>query len=271
MFAVIYQIIYSIAVIVAAWLVKKFVSDRLIDNFTKKQKLEEHIARPIKKFFTIIIYIIVVFVLLGIWHLRGTLAGLLAAAGFAGIVIGLAVRDIISDLLSGIIIFFDRPFKIGDALVVGDVGGQVLDIGLRSVKIKSWDGVFVTIPNRKIYAEVLKNYTHYDRRRLEIDVGVDYDADLEKVRKAISKALQREDLPILKDPEPLLFLEKLAPSSIDFKILFWFKYDIPMSFFNLRGRLIQAIVEEFRKQKIAIPFPQVTISPREGSEPPKIP
>ncbi|MEA3485829.1 MAG: mechanosensitive ion channel, partial [Candidatus Aerophobetes bacterium] len=99
----------------------------------------------------------------------------------------------------------------------------------------------------------------------------DYNSNLEKVREAIDKILQREDLPILKDPEPLVFLEKLGPSSIDFKIFFWFKYDIPMSFFNLKGKIIQAIVEEFRNQGVGIPFPQVTISSREKSEPPEIP
>jgi len=268
MLTVIYQIVYCVVVIVAAWLAKKFVSDRLIDNYTKKLKLEEHEAKPIKKFFTVIIYITAFFVLLGVWHLRGTLIGLLAGAGIVGIVIGLALRDVISDLLAGIILFFDRPFKIGDALVIGDVGGKVLDIGLRSVKLKTWDGVFATIPNRKVCSEVLRNYTRYARRRLEIVVGVDYDSDLEKVREAITKALNREDVPILKDPEPIVALETLDTSSINFKVLFWYSYDIGIPWITLRGKLSEAIVEEFRKQKISIPFPQVTISSREGSGPP---
>lgn len=170
MLTVIYQIIYSMVVIVAAWLAKRLISDRLIGNFTKKLELEEDEAKPIKKFFAVIIYIIVIFALLGIWHLRGTLTGLLAGAGIVGIVIGLAIRDVISDLLSGIILFFDRPFKIGDSLVIGNVGGKVLDIGLRSVKLKTWDGVFTTIPNRKVCSEVLKNYTKYNERRLEVAV-----------------------------------------------------------------------------------------------------
>lgn len=269
--AVVYQVTYSIIVVAAAWLVKKLVSDRLIDNFTTKLELGEPEAQPIKKIFAIILYIVAVFVVLRIWHLRGTLTGLLAGAGIVGIVIGLAIRDITSDLLAGIILFFDRPFKIGDALVIGDIGGKVLDIGLRSVKLKTWDGVFATIPNRKVCSEVLKNYTRYNQRRLEVVVGVDYDSDLEKVQEAITKALNREDLPILKDPEPIVALETLDTSSINFKVLFWFSTDAGIPWIKLRGKLMQVIVEEFRKEKISIPFPQVTISPREGSEPPKIP
>jgi len=268
---VIYQATYSIVVIAFAWLAKRLVSDRLIDNFTKKLKLEEHEAKPIKKIFAVIIYIIAIFVLLGIWHLRGTLTGLLAGAGIVGIVIGLAIRDIISDLLAGIILFFDRPFKIGDSLVIGNVGGKVLDIGLRSVKLRTWDGVFAAIPNRKVCSEVLKNYTKYNQRRLEVVVGVDYDSNLEKVQEAITKALHREDVPILKDPEPIVALEALDASSINFKVLFWFQTDVGIPWITLRGKLIQAIVEEFRKQKISIPFPQVTISSREESGSPRIP
>jgi small-conductance mechanosensitive channel len=261
--SLIYQIIYSIAAIATAWLIKRYASDRLIDNFAKKLKLEEQAAQPIKKFFAIVIYIVAIFILLGIWRLRGTLTGLLAGAGIVGIVIGLAIRDIISDLLAGIILFFDRPFRVGDALVIGNVGGKVLDIGIRSVKLKTWDGVFATIPNRKVCSEVLKNYTKYNQRRLEVVVGVDYDSDLEKVQEAITKAVNRKDVPILKDPEPIIALETLDASSINFKVLFWFSTDVGIPWITLRGKLIQAIVEEFRKQKISIPFPQVTISSRE--------
>lgn len=262
-----YQIISSIGVIILAWLAKRFVSDRLINKFTERLKFKDHAAAPIKKVFAVLIYAVAIFVLLGIWGLRGTLTGLLAGAGIVGIVIGFATRDVISDLLAGIILFFDRPFDIGDAAVVGDIGGQVLDIGLRSVKIKTWDGIYVTIPNRKIHAETVKNYTHYNTRRLDFSIGVDYNSDLKKVRRAIGKVLARKDLPILEDPAPFYFLEKLGPSSIDFKIFFWFSYKVMkekgMSFFNLKGEIISYLVEEFKKQNINIPFPQVTLSQRE--------
>ena len=263
----IYRIIYSLVTILAAWAFKRFIIDELIDRSAEKIKLKEHVTKPLKKFFGFVVYIIAFFILLGIWGLRGTLTGVLAGAGIAGIVIGLAVRDIVSDLLAGIILLFDRPFKIGDAVVFGDVGGKILDIGIRSVKLKTWDGVFVTIPNSKIYSGVIKNFSKYDRRRLEMVVGVDYDSDLNKVEEAIRRVLNRDDIPILKDPEPIVALETLGPSSIDFKVLFWYSYDVEMPWITLRGKLMQAIVEEFRKNGITIPFPQITISSREGSFP----
>jgi len=271
---VFYQIISSIGVITAAWLAKKFISDRLINRFTEKLKSKDHAVVPIKKVFAILIYAVAVFALLGIWGLRGTLTGLLAGAGFLGIVIGLATKDIISDLLAGIILFFDRPFEIGGAAVIGDLGGKVLDIGLRSVKIKTWDGVFVTIPNSKVHSSIVKNYTRYHTRRLDFILGVDYGSDLKKVREIITKVFAKEDLPILREPAPMFFLDKLGPSSIDFKILFWFRYEdmekAGITFFNLKGQILQALVEEFKKEGITIPFPQVTISQRPGENPPQL-
>jgi len=258
-----FSLIYSLVVIAGAWFAKKMISDKLVSGFAEKLKLEAHVVNPVKKFFAVIIYVIAFFILLGIWGLRGTLTGLLAGVGVAGIVIGLAVREILSDLLAGIILFFDRPFKIGDAVVVGDIGGQVLDIGLRSTKIKTWDGIFVTVPNSKVYSGIVKNYTRYNCRRLEVEVGVDYDSNLEKVQKAINNALAREDMPILKEPEPIVALDSLSDSSINFKVLFWYSYDVGIPWITLRGKIIQAIVEEFRKEGIVIPFPQITISRRE--------
>lgn len=267
MVSVLLRVVYTVVVIALAWFFKKQVTDRMIDAIARKQDVQTGVAKPVKNFSGVIIYVIAFFILLGIWNLRTTLTGLLAAAGMVGIVIGLSLREVISDLLAGVILFFDTSFRVGDALVVGDLGGKVLDIGIRSVKLKTWDGVFATIPNRKVASEVLKNYSKYTERRLEVVVGVDYDSDLEKVRQATERVLARKDLPILKEPPPIVALDTLDASSINFKILFWFSTDIQMPWINLRGKLMEAIIEEFRKEKISIPFPQVTISSREPEIP----
>jgi len=215
MIGALHQIIYSVITVGAAWILKRLVADRFVEDYAKRLKLEEQASKPVKNFLTVVVYVIALFVLLCIWELRATLTGLLAGAGMVGIVIGLSLREVISDLLAGIILFFDRPFRVGDSLVVGSVGGKVLDIGLRSVKLKTWDGIYATIPNRKVCSEVLKNY---------------------------------------------------STSSINFKVLFWFSTDAGVPWITLRGKLMQAIVEEFRNRKISIPFPQVTLSSREGEK-----
>jgi small-conductance mechanosensitive channel len=265
-----FTLIYSLVVIFCAWLAKKFILDKIISGFADRLKIEAYVVNPVKKFFAVIIYLIAVFILVGIWGLKGTLTGLLAGAGVAGIVIGIAVKDIVSDLFAGIILFFDRPFKIGDAIVIENMGGQVLDIGLRSTKVKTWDGVFVVIPNSKVYSGIIKNYTNYNCGRLEVAVGVDYESKLNKVQKAINQALSREDMPILKDPEPIVAIDTLSGSSINFKVLFWYNYDVGIPWITLKGKIMQAILEEFRKQGLTIPSSPITISSREDSTLPRI-
>jgi len=262
------RIVSSAVVVVVAWILARYVISRLIMAYATRLGLEAHTAQPVRRVLVGIVYVVAFVVLLGIWGLRGTLTGMLAGAGIAGIVIGMALRDIIADLLAGVILFFDRPFKIGDAMTMGDVGGTVLDIGIRSVRLKTWDGVYVTIPNSKVYAGVVKNYSHYDRRRLEMVVGVDYDSDLNRVQEALRRVLKRGDIPVLEEPEPIIALESLSGSSIDFKVLFWYGYDTGMPWITFRGMLMQAVVEEFRREGISIPFPQVTISQRDAASAP---
>ena len=158
---ILYRALGSLVVVLAAWLIKKHLTDSMVEAFTKKHGVEASTSKPIKNFFGVIVSLIAFFVLLGVWNLRTTLTGLLAAAGIGGIVIGLSLREVLSDVLAGVIFFFDRPFKVGDSLVVGDIGGAVLDIGVRSVKLKTWDGVFATIPNRKVASGVLEDLPYH--------------------------------------------------------------------------------------------------------------
>jgi len=101
-------------------------------------------------------------------------------------------------------------------------------------------------------------------------VGVDYESNLNKVQKAINQALSREDMPILKDPEPIAAIDTLGGSSVNFKVLFWYSYDLGIAWITLKGKIIQAILEEFRKQGITIPSSPITISSREDSTLPRI-
>lgn len=262
-----YQIIYTIVIIIGTFIISRMIK-RTVNKFTQRAKIEKHLAAPIIKVINVIIYIGALTILLGIWGLKGQLAGLLAGAGIAGIVIGFATKDILSDLLAGILLFFDRPFKIGDSINIEGLWGSVQDIGIRSTKIKTFDGKFVTIPNSKIAKSIITNVSVYEGRRLKLTVGVDYDTDLKKAKKAIEKAVKRLEKAgmIMEDPKPRVFIESFGDSSINFKIVFWYnaKYakEHDMWFKEIKGELIDAIKREFEKESITIPFPQITLSER---------
>ncbi len=262
-----YQIIYSIGIAAAAFIATRIVG-RSLAKFAERTKLEEHTTKPINRLISAVIYIVAFLFLLGVWGLRAELTGLLASAGFAGIVIGFATKDIFEDLLSGIMLFFDRPFKIGHVINIGDLWGTVKDIGIRSTKIRTFDGKFVTIPNSRIAKSTVTNVSVYEGRRLELEVGVDYDTDLKKARKAIERAVKKlqKEGKIREEPKEKILLKGFGESSINFKVLFWYNPEYTKEkdlwFAEIKGDLIEEIKKEFDRAKISIPFPQITLSER---------
>ncbi len=261
------QMIYSLIIILASLIVSKLLGYFMV-KFAERSDIDAHSSKPVIRFISILVYIIAAVLLLGVWGLRAELTSLLAGAGFAGIVIGFAVKDMLADILAGIMLFFDRPFKIGHTINMDDLWGKVLDIGIRSTKIRTLDGKFVTIPNSKVAESVITDVSVYEGRRLELIVGVDYDADLKKAKKSIENAVKRMEKKGMIKPEPKtkILIDEFAGSSINFKILFWYDPEYTkehgMWFGEIKGELIDAIKREFEKAGITIPFPQVTVSQR---------
>lgn len=262
-----YQAAYTIGIIIGAFIVSRIL-DRAIGKFAERARFDKHTARPIMKLVNAAVYIAALFFLLGIWGLKTELTGLLAGAGIAGIVIGFATKDIFSDLLAGIMLFFDRPFKIGHTVNIEKLWGIVEDIGIRSTKIKTFDNKFIVIPNSKVAKSIITNVSIYEGRRIELNVGVDYKTDLKKAEKAIRRALvklQKQGM-VLKDSEKrknLIFLNSFGDSSINFRILFWYDPEYTKKhgiwFGIIKSEFIDAIHREFKKSRIGIPFPQVDV------------
>lgn len=262
-----YRVVYSIAIIIGMFIAVRIIDGTLF-RFAKRARLEPHTVNPIIKLVNVLIYGVTILFLLGTWGLSAPLSALLTGAGIAGIVIGFATKDILGDLLAGIMLFFDRPFKIGHAINLNDIWGSVLDIGIRSTKVKTFDGKFVTIPNSVIAKSIVTNLSVYEDRRLEVEVGVDYDTDLKKAKRAVERAvkrLEREGM-IKEEPKTRVVIDSFGDNSINFKILFWYNNDYmkehDMMWLELRGELVNTIKREFDRDKISIPFPQVTLSER---------
>ncbi len=258
--------LFSLVAFIAAIVIKKFVADKAIYSFAKRTHPENYrtVSIPISQFFAVIIYIILFFSLLYIWEIGGTLYSLLAGAGLAGIVLGFAAQDVLKNIIAGIVLFFDRPFKIGEYIQVGGVIGEVRRMGLRSTKVKNLEGVYVNIPNSKLNEDFIYNYKRYDKRRLDFVLGVDYSTDLDKAEKAILtalKGLQKKEI-ILSEEKVIVFPEAFDSSAINFRVIYWVNLSKQPLIFRVKGDVIKAIYKEFKKQKIIIPFQQVVVSQR---------
>lgn len=173
--------------------------------------------------------------------------------GALSVGIGFGLQTIINNLVSGVILAFERPIQIGDDIEVGENSGQVKEVGIRASKILSYDGAEVVIPNGDLLSQSLINWTLSDkRRRIELIIGVAYDSDMQKVKSLIEEVLTRDR--ILKVPSPRVLMQNFNESSVDFRVLFWIESMDMM--LEMRNEVMNAIFQVFKENDIEIPFPK---------------
>jgi potassium efflux system protein len=174
-----------------------------------------------------------------------------------GIGIGFGLQNIVNNLVSGLILAFEKPIQIGDIIEVDNRSGTIMEIGIRSSKIATSDGAEVIIPNGDLISHHVINWTlSNSNRRIELIISVAYGSDIEKVKNTLTNLLCNRD-DIMNDPAPLVFVHNLNQSSVDFRLLFW-AADIS-TWLSLKSRILSDIYTTFAQEGIEIPFPQQDI------------
>lgn len=173
--------------------------------------------------------------------------------GALSVGIGFGLQTIINNLVSGIILAFERPVQIGDVIEVGGRSGVVKEVGIRASKILGYDGSELIMPNGDLLSQQLINWTLSNkRRRVELFIGVAYGSDSEQVEGVLKGVLEREG--ILKVPGPSVFLQNFADSAVEYRLLFWVA-DID-TWVDMRNDVMKDIYKRFTEEGIEIPFPQ---------------
>jgi len=183
------------------------------------------------------------------------LSALFGVAGIAGIAIGFASQTSVSNIISGIFLIMEKPFKIDDVITIGEVTGTVKSIDMLSVKVRTFDNRFVRIPNEKIIKTEVTNVTYYPIRRIDIDISIAYKEDINKV-KDILLDLANTELLCLRNPEPFVTVNKFGNSSIDLSLLIWVE---KTEWHKVKNIMMQKVKEAFDKNNIEIPFPHLSL------------
>ncbi len=174
--------------------------------------------------------------------------------GAFGVGIGFGLQNIFNNLVSGLILLFERPIKIDDVIEVGQLLGRVKSIGIRSSIVRTFDGAEVIVPNGQLISNEVINWTHSDpQRRHEVIVGVAYGSDVVKVKRILEEQLQAHK-DILKDPEPSVLFLSMGESSLDFRVLFWISK--VKEGVLIKSDVTQMIYAALTQAGITIPFPQ---------------
>lgn len=171
-----------------------------------------------------------------------------------GIGIGFGLQNIVNNLVSGLILAFEKPIQIGDIIEVDSRSGTIMEIGIRSSKIATSDGAEVIIPNGDLISHHVINWTlSNNNRRIELIIGVAYGSDIDKVKGLLTDLLDKNE-DIMDNPAPLIFVHNLNENSVDFRLLFW-AADIN-TWLSLKSRILTDIYMMFDKEGVEIPYPQ---------------
>lgn len=205
----------------------------------------------------------VIIVLTVLAQLGVKLTAILAAAGVAGIAIGFAAQTSLSNVISGIFLSIERPFKVGNMIQIGDTLGMVLSVDLLSVKMRMFDNRFVRIPNETFIKEKVINYSRFPIRRVDLMIGVAYKEDVERVREVLFDVAHQHPL-ALEEPEPLCFCWNFNTSSVDLLFVVWAVQD---DWLTLKSELLTNIKKRFDQEGIEIPFPHLSFYPGSAARP----
>ncbi len=192
------------------------------------------------------------------------LSALTVLAGALGIGVGFGLQNIANNFISGLIILFERPIKVGDRIDVGGVSGDVVEISPRATTVVTNDNIAVIVPNSEFISSRVTNWSYTNRDvRLNFPIGVSYQSDAEQVRRALLEVASAH-AGVLTQPPPDVLLEEFGDSSINFKLRVWTRrYTTTPGV--LRSELNYAILKKFHEENIEIPFPQRDLHIRSGT------
>lgn len=245
------ELLYIVLVVLLAAVVAKAVTLYLRKTLTDKIKLSQ--LDILLKGVNYVILIITALIIVPFFNI--SLSGLLVAGGFASIVIGIASQSVLGNLISGVFLILERPISIGDNINIGNVSGNVTDINIFSTIVKTYDGVYVRIPNENVFTSEITNYVAHEARRFEYVIGIPYDDDANEAIRIIREVVWSHPF-ALKDPSPSIYVDELADSSVNIKVRIWAP---ATEWWDVRTDLLWKIKVELSKNGIEMPFPQQVV------------
>ena len=246
----------NILMAIVVYIVGRFIVsmiNKFVANMLERRKVEVTIQTFLKSLINILLMILLVVSVVSALGINTTsFAALLASAGVA---IGMALSGNLQNLAGGLIILLFKPYKVGDWIEAQGTSGSVSEIQIFHTILTTADNKVVYIPNGSLSSGIVTNYSRKETRRIEWVIGIDYGEDVNKVEGIVRNMLAADER-ILKDPAPFIALHALASSSVNITIRVWVASS---NYWDVYFPVQKQIYEEFNKQGVNFPFPQLTI------------
>ena len=246
----------ALAVLLVAWIASLLAANavsRVMARISDQRALNELVRKLIRVGVMIAGFLIA----LNVLQLQEAAATFLAGAGIVGFALGFAFQDMTANFIAGVAMAIKRPMASGELVETNDQLGTVQRIELRSTWLETLDGKLVMIPNRKIFESTLVNLSRLGQRRVELEVGVSYGDDLDRVREVATEALETIK-PRLERSVEVFFLG-FGDSSVNFVARFWIEFRRQGDYMAARSAAVTAIRRAFAQHGITIPFPIRTL------------
>ncbi|MBD3246029.1 MAG: mechanosensitive ion channel [Candidatus Omnitrophica bacterium] len=249
----------ALLVLVVSYLLSRRLSAvvrGMLSRFVKNQALINFLGILVR----ITVLLLGFLIALRILDLDDAFFSVMAGVGIAGIAIGFAFQDVASNFIAGIALVFrsDRPFKVGDVVETNDFIGVIKEINLRDTLLETFHGHSIFIPNKLIFENAVVNYTLKGQRRVDLQVGISYGEDLEKVKEVTMAALEPVTGKLAARPVEFYF-EEFGNSSINFQVRVWIPFVSQPEYLRTRSDMVVRIKKAYDQHGITIPFPIRTL------------
>tara|TARA_R110000744_G_scaffold66321_2_gene135521 strand:+ start:21742 stop:22581 length:840 start_codon:yes stop_codon:yes gene_type:complete len=253
----------NIVMAILIYIVGKIVVGIIVNLFgkvMKRSKYDDMLVNFIKAILNAILMLFVIIASLN--ELGVDTTSLVAILGAAGLAIGLSLQGSLQNFAAGVMLLVFRPFKAGDFVEAGGAAGVVKSISIFTTIMTSGDNKEIIVPNGQIYSGTITNYSAKETRRVDMVVGIGYDADLKRAKEVL-KELTAADPRILQDPAPTIAVAELADSSVNFVVRPWVK---SADFWGVKFDFTEAVKLRFDQEGISIPFPQMDVHLHKDAE-----
>jgi small conductance mechanosensitive channel len=244
------DVLGAVILLIAGWIVAGFVKRRLRHVFLQSGRIDETLAPFLANAVRYAVLAVVLVLVLGQFGVQT--ASIIAVLGAAGLAIGLALQGTLQNVAAGLMLLFLRPFKVGDYVEAGGGAGTVDEITLFVTEMRTFDGVYLSVPNADIWNSAIKNYSRLPTRRLDVLVGVAYDDDIDRAMEVLEGLLTGDER-VLKDPAPQVMVMELADSSVNLNMRCWATTG---DYWGLLWDLNKRAKDRLEAAGLTIPFPQ---------------
>lgn len=252
------SLVSAIAILIAGFVIAGWASraiKRRLDGIKTFDKTLIPILAQIMRYAILVFTFVLVLAEFGIQT-----TSIIAVLGAAGLAIGLALQGTLQNVAAGLMLLFIRPFKIGDIIETAAGSGTVDEIGMFMTRMHSAQGIYLAVPNSKIWSDAIINYSARPRRRVDLLIGISYDDDIDKAQKLILGLAKRESR-ILGDPDPIVVVKNLGDSSVDLELRAWTKRT---EYWDVRFKMIRDVKYALDKAGISIPYPHMQVVSDKG-------